>query len=177
MLSVSVEGGEVVVQALEDMGKRAARSVIMPAMKAPWGSVAAAERAGVNSISGALAASLRVRSGAGDRPGRYSVYVSATATVKQAVRKWSRSPRKQHHGFALRAQEFADETGLGRYRIFYGPWVEMGHRLVKGGPLRHGGRVVGHVAPKPFAGPAFEAGAEQAAEEAANAVTDAVLGD
>jgi hypothetical protein len=155
MLSVVIDGGDAVVQAIADMGKRAARGVVLPAMKGPWQAVAAAERAGVKSISGALAASLRVRSGSGDYPGRYSVYVAATATVKMAIKKWSKSPRRQHHGFAQRAQE----SGLARYRIFYGLWVEKGHRVVRGGPLDHGGHVVGHVPEHPFAAPAFDSGA------------------
>lgn len=40
--------------------------------------------------------------------------------------------------------------------IYYAHLVEGGHKIVKGGKLKRGGRVVGHVAAHPFMLPALE---------------------
>ena len=165
-ISIQMEGAEAVIAWLDQTSKRAARATILPAMKEAWLPVAAAERAGVTDDSGALGASLTVRSGGGDRDGRYSVFIAPTATVKQAVRRWSKSSRAQQHQFAQRAQDI----GKNRWRIFYGPMVEMGHKKVLWGR-----RTEGRVAPHPFAAPAFEQGAEQAAQQASEAVLDQIL--
>lgn len=170
-LSIQTDGMQAVTDYIETVGRRAARADIIPLMKAPWGSVVSAEKANIQSETGALSRSLKARAGGGDRPGRFSVYTPATATAKQAAQIWGRSSKPQHKQMAARAME----SGFARYRIFYGPWVEKGHRLVRRDA--HGfKRQIGMVKPHPFAAPAFDSQAEHAVEQAENAVLDMILG-
>ncbi len=170
--TVTVEGMDALADWVSGMGRRAGRAAILPIMKAAWLPVVAAEQGNIHSISGALAGSIKPRSGAGDYPGRVSVYAPATATTGQVVKAWrSRKARKQQHGFAARASL----SGSRYYRVFYAGWVERGHRLVKrvNGALMLVGK--GEVDPHPFAAPAVASVGEQAAQTAEDAVLKHII--
>jgi len=146
-LSITIDGADAFTDYLEGCGKRMARQELLPILKGFMGPVASAMRSNVDSESGALAKSLVERSGSGDRPGVISVFVAPTATRKQLIKKWG-GGRKQQRGWA------ADiEPGRGRRSVFYAPFVELGHRMVRRG-ADGSLHVVGSVDPHPFAAPA-----------------------
>ena len=169
-LTMTSDGVDEVIADAVAIGNRATRTAIIPLMKAAWQPVVALEKAGIHDISGALGGSLAARSGKGDYTQRFSVYTPATATVKQVVRRWSKSPRRQHHKFAARALV----SGLKRYGVFYGRWVEYGHRIGRG---KTPDEIVGqNSASAHFAERAYDAGADTALDTAQEAVLDYILG-
>lgn len=161
-MSVSISGGGDLINFLEAMGRRAARQELIPLMKSAMAPVVAAEKGFLSSHtkSGALTASLKERAGAGDRPGVVSVFSAPTATRKQLRKKWSKG-RFQQQQWASKI-----EDGRGRKAVFYAPFLEKGHLLVKRDDA--GNLVaVGEVPPYPFAAPAMpelEAAGDIAAE-------------
>ncbi len=155
---------------LEGMGRRAARAELLPILREAFDPLAQSEREFLspNSKSGALASSLTARSGSGDKPGTLSVFAAPTATVKQLQGMWSKG-RRQQQGWASRL------SGKGRRRIFYGPIVHQGHRIVVRGPdgqLRDTGRM---TAPVPFASQAVDSLGEQQAQVAADMILDHIV--
>jgi hypothetical protein len=172
-LTYTSDLGEVITQWAEGMERRTTRAVILPAMKEAWQPVIGIEQANINSISGTLAMSLKARSGGSDWPGITSVFTPPAATPLQVARKWSKSPKRQHHKFAARALQSSSR----RYRVFYGPWVESGHAIKyrnKFGELIDTGK---RADPHPFAAPAMEAGSESAMQNAEEAILQIILGD
>ncbi len=173
MPSITIETDNKITAWFDAVGKRAAKLELAPILKKAIAPVIAAEQANIEAgsgteypgrdLSGALAGSLKPRTGGGDRPGIISVYVPATPTTEWLARKWENSPRAQHKIFAARVRSLSDL----RYRVFYAPWVESGHRVVhrnKAGQLAFNGK---YTTPVEFA---------KHAEEATNAgVTDEVF--
>lgn len=172
-LTSTIEGGKKLCDWFAAVGSRAGRAVILPIMKAAFQPVVDAERGSITSVSGALAGSLSVRSGAGDRKGRISVFSAPSATTKEAVKVWSGSSKRQHHGFAARAAE----AGRKRYRIFYGRFVEMGHRRVRRNKERQLYVAGSPIPAHPFAGPAMAARGMEAAETAEYDILKHLFGD
>ena len=140
-LSITIEGERGVTDFIREMGRRTARAEILPILLRAMAPVVAAERGilGPHSRSGALEMSLKARSGGGDRPGTISVFTTPTATRRALKMAWGRGRAKQ--------RKWAAEItpGRGRIRVFYGPMVESGHRVVRGG------KVVGRTTPVHFA--------------------------
>jgi hypothetical protein len=146
----------------EDMGRRAARSELLPILKEAFEPVVARERSILSGHvkSGALLASVKARTASPvrDVPGTLSVFSNVNATRRAAVKHWSRG-RAQQRGWA--AVEAAKGT-RGRVKIFYGPIVHQGH---------------GKAKPIPFARQAMEDVGEQSAETASKAILDHIVGD
>ena len=159
---IDLEGFEEVRAYFQGMERRASRALFMPIMLKAFAPIAAAERAGVHSISGALATSLKERAGSGDRAGRISVFSSATATRKQLIGKWGQG-RKQQQGWAARM----DPKG-GRKAVFYGKFVEYGHKKGLGRSA---------APPHPFAAPAIESLGPAAADQAEAGILQEILGE
>ena len=156
---------------VDGMGRRASRDQLLPILKKHFEPVVAAERQFLSghSRSGALMTSLVARTGAGDKPGTMSVFSAPTATTKQLQKTWG-SGRSQQRKWAARLLK------KGRRRIFYGPIVHQGHRIVlrnRKGQLVDTGR---KTAPVPFAQYAMDTVGDKQAELAANAIMDHVLG-
>ena len=155
---------------LEDMGRRASRAELLPILKKAFDPLAQSERAFLSghTVSGALASSLTARAGSGDFPDTMSVFAAPTATVKQLQGFWGKG-RRQQQGWASRL------SGKGRRRIFYGPIVHQGHRIVfrgADGQLHDTGR---RTAPVPFASQAMEGLGEAQAEVAADLILDHIV--
>ena len=159
---------------LHNVGKKLARAELVPLMIAALEPVVEMEKGILadHSISGALAGSLQARSGSGDRPDTISVFSAPTATRKNLIAAWSRG-RKQHRGWAM---HLASLGKGGRKAVFYGPFVEAGHRIVNrdadGNLAAPGGR----TAAVHFAAGAMEAIGDKQAEAAADAVLTAIFG-
>ena len=88
--------------------------------------------------------------------------------VQQAAKE--QAPTKDgllKKGILVRRDTKAKKFGLIRDTIgfskdaWYGRLVEYGHKIVRGGRLGKGGKVVGHVAAKPFLRPAFDNNVEK----------------
>ena len=160
---------------LETMGRRAARSELLPILLRHMTPIVAAEKSALasHSKSGALAASLTPRAGRGDWPGVVSVYSSPTATRKVLIKHWS-TGRRQQRGWAAK---LAGETGRGRRAVFYGAIVHQGHRIVKrnaAGQLYDTGKP--RAAPVPFASSAMSSVGETQADAAAEAILTHICG-
>ena len=110
------------------LGRRAARSEILPILKAHMAPVVSQERAALatHTKSGALSQSLQARSGGGDKPGTMSVFAAPYATSKQLAKTWGQG-RAQQQAWARKKST----KGRGRRAVFYAPMVERGHRIVK----------------------------------------------
>jgi len=156
---------------LVEMGRRASRAELLPILKEHFEPVVSAERSilGPHSKSGALMGSLKARSGGGDRPGTMSVFSAPTATRRALKLAWS-GGRAQQKRWASNIT-----PGRGRKSVFYGGFVEHGHRIVKRGPdgqLYDTGR---RTAPVHFALGAMESTGEAQAEKAAQAILQYIL--
>jgi HK97 gp10 family phage protein len=154
-LACAMEGGEKVEQGLLRLWKVDLKN-LRPELKTAMEPMAAAARAGIHNVTGTLGKAIRVRIGRGDRPGRYSAYIAATATRRAAAKRFG----------GKRAKEVtAAGKPTDRYRLWYATPLEKGHA----GP---GGT---QVAAHPFAEPAFEATAEQVATAAGEKLLDRVI--
>ena len=169
--AVRIDGLDRVVDYLTGIGTRASRALVIPILKAAWGPVVAAERAGIKSQSGALAGSLKARAGSGDFQGRFSVFSPPTASAKQAAAMWKRG-RNQQKGFAARALA----SGKKNYNIFYGGWVNTGHRLVKRDRQGNLYTLPGRAEGTHFAQNALAAMGQTAMEEAADIILKELVG-
>jgi hypothetical protein len=168
-LTVTIDGAEQFADWLRDMGRRTSRQELLPILKGFMDPAVEEERGLVNDNSGALSASLKARAGSGDRPGVVSVFSAPTATRRQLIKKWG-AGRRQQRGWAAQI-----EPGRGRRAVFYAPFVELGHRMVKrmaSGELK----VIGTVVPHPFAAPAMTA-LEAQGDEAADAILKHIMGE
>ena len=105
----------------------------------------AAMKSRIHDVSGQLRRGLRLRVGRRDRPGRYGVLISSWTTREKFAATRS-------SGVAARVRGLGEARD--RYRVYYGPMVEFGHRQ------RGGGRTPEH----PFMRPAFDALEASAAE-------------
>jgi hypothetical protein len=166
-LNVLVDPGDIqkFTTFMESMDRRMARSELLPIMKGEFEPIVEAERGVLegHSKSGALLQSLKVRSGAGDRPGTISVFSTPSGTVKQLRRTWGRG-RRQQQGWAAALE------GRGRRRVFYALPLHQGHRVVvrnAAGELVDTGRFVD---PIPFAQQAVDSLGESVAESMAEAI-------
>jgi len=156
-----MRGGEEIAAAFEQMGG-AARRLAQGALKAGAVPITAAVLSHIHDVTGLLRLGTKVRVGRGDRPGRYSVYMSSQTTAK----------RYASHG--RRRQVAAGATGGSRrYRIWHWPAVEFGHRIVA-----RGGRDTGKmVAAHPFIRPGFDQSVDGAMDIVEEQVLDGVMGE
>lgn len=149
---------------LEGMTRKMQREEMIPILKRNFAPIVQAEKANLapHSKSGALEMSIKERAGQRDYPGKFSVFSSTTATVKQIIRKWSRG-RRQQQGWAAGMKA---RGAKGRKSIFYGRFVEYGHK-VRGG---HGKTQAVH-----FAGQAMDALGDAQADAAAEEILEHIL--
>lgn len=158
---------------VDGMGRRTSRDQLLPILKKHFEPVVAKEKSYLakHTRSGALITSLSARSGAGDRPGVMSVFSAPTATTKQLQRTWGKG-RSQQRVWAAKLKK-----SRGRRRIFYGPIVHQGHRIVvrnsKGQLIDTGKK----TKPIPFALQAMATIGEDNAERAAEEMLDHILGN
>ena len=152
-MTVHIDGGDELAALFDLMGKRLARKEILPIMLDAMGPVVAEEKSNLagHSKSGALEASLKARSGGGDRPGTISVFSTPTATRAMLRKRWGKGRAQQRKWAAG-----SSLIGGGRKSVFYARFLEGGHDLVRNGEK------VGHVEPYPFAAPAMPTLEEQA---------------
>ena len=174
-LSILMDSGDVqkLTDYLGSMERRAARAELLPILKRHLDPLVASEKSflGSHTVSGALALSLSARSGSGDRPGTISVFSASSATNKQLQSTWGNG-RAQQRGWASKLK-----SKRGRRRVFYGPIVHQGHRIVKrnsAGQLYDTGKM---TKPVPFAQQAMDHMGDAQAEMAANEIIDHILGN
>ena len=170
--TVTTQGIDALTGYLAGVSGRAAKMKITPILKEAWAPVVAAEKQGFRSKSGALAASIKARSGSGDFPGRFSVFAPARATTKQVAARWNKGRRQQKQFAAA-----AIASGKRSYNVFYSGWVESGHRIVKrnkAGVLYDTGHTTKAVH---FAQKAVDALGAAAAQKAADDAAKMIVGD
>jgi hypothetical protein len=142
--------GEIIAQKLADLPKALAKQIVRGSLLEGISPMVPAMRALIHSRTGLLAGNLKVRIGKGDRAGRTSIYVSSfTSRARfERVRKV--------------------KTGVGkakdRYSVFYGGFVEFGHRIAGGG----------EVEPHSFLRDIYDAQAEAAGTKIENALGESV---
>jgi hypothetical protein len=159
---------------LEGMERRTARQLILPILQRNLEPLVASERSYLSSHikSGALSQSLssRIAGGGRDRPNVMTAFSAPTATSQQLESTWrGLSARKQQRGWAL------PKKGR-RARVFYGPIVHQGHRVVKrnqSGELYDTGK---RVAALPFAQQAMDAMGDSNGELAATEIMNLIVG-
>ncbi len=154
---ISWPGAEEVALRLDAMTRRDAGRAARGALALGAQPMAAAVKSRIHSVSGLLASTVRVRMGRGDRPGRYSVWIGATASRARFARARAKAGRP---GQALDVLSKGGRRD--RYSVYYAAMVEYGHRGPKGG------RVPAH----PFARPGFDATVDQAMETAERELMD-----
>jgi hypothetical protein len=154
-----LDGGAEIADAMSRLSRTELKEVRVD-LRAALEPMAAAARALVHSESGLLARSLKVRLGRGDFPGRYSVFISATAT-RRAVAKFRSS--------GVRARVLAAGKATDRYGVFYARPLESGHR----NPTAKTG--LAQTPAHEFAQPAFDATAEGVAAAAGEKLMDRYL--
>lgn len=155
------------------MERRLARSELLPILKQNFEPIVAEERSILSdhSRSGSLMSTLIARIGGGDRSGTMSVFSAPTARRRELKALWSQG-RRQQRKWASKIQQ----SGRGRQSVFYGPFVEMGHRIVvrtKDGGLKDTGD---RTDPVLFAHTAIETLGETQAESAAEAIIQHIIG-
>ena len=161
-------------QEFAGMKTRAARQEIIPILLEAFQPVVGEEKsilAEGHNETGALSASLKARSGSGDRPGTFSVFSAPLLAKKQLIARWL-TGRAQ-----LRAQAARVAGGTWGRRINYAPYAEAGHRWVRRnakGQLYQVNRPP--AKPIHFAAGAVDAKGDEQAEKAADAIMDHVLG-
>jgi hypothetical protein len=153
----------------DGIGRKASREELLPILEKHLQPLVDREKAILSNHtqSGALAASLSARSGAGDRPGTMSVFSAATATKATLQKTWG-------HGNAAKRAWASETAKRGRRKVFYADWVEKGHRIIK---VNKAGKrsEAGHADPVFFAQQAAEALGDQEAEAAANEIMEHIL--
>ena len=157
---------------VDGMGRRASRDELLPILKKHFEPIVAAEKQFLSghTVSGALSQSLSARTGAGDKPGTMSVFSAPTSTTKQLKKTWG-SGRSQQRVWASNLS-----SRKGRRRVFYGPIIHQGHRIVlrnRKGQLYDTGK---RTTPVPFAEHAMAASGEKQSELAAGEMMDHILG-
>lgn len=157
---------------IADMGRRLARADLVPILKTHFAPMVAMEKSILSghNKSGALEASLKARTGGGDRPGTISVFSAPTATKRIVKKAWSRGRAQQRRWAA------GIEPGRGRVSVFYGPFVEKGHRIVRRNASGQLYDTRKRTRPVHFAKGAVEALGDQQAELAAQAVINHIVG-
>jgi hypothetical protein len=126
-LTLTIDGEDHFSAYLEAMGRRMARAEIVPILKEYMKPVVGSEKRILadHTQSGALSMSLKARAGAGDRPEVISVFSAPIATRRQIAAKWSKG-RGQQQKWAAQSSDLKRRSA-----VFYGPFVELGHRIVK----------------------------------------------
>jgi len=160
-VSTYMQGGEEIAAAFGRMGG-AARKLAQGALKAGGVPITAAVLSHIHDVSGLLRLGTRVRAGRGDRPGRYSVYMSSQTTARRYASYGRR--RKVAAGMG---------SGSRRYRIWHWPAVEFGHRIVTKGGRDTGKRVEAH----PFIRPGFDQSVGGAMDIVEEQVLDGVMAE
>ena len=143
--------GERLADALDGLGKTVARRLGRQALKEGGQPMLAAIRGRVHSVTGVLASGLKMRPGRGDRPGRISMLIVSETT-------------RQRFAAAHPSRRVSPGGARDRYRVYYGPMVEFGHRVAGGS----GERVPAH----PFLRPGFDS-----TVEAAGGIIEKTVGD
>ena len=113
---------------VDRLARKTARAELLPIMKKHMAPVVAFEKGLLvsHTKSGALSKSLKARAGGGDRPGTMSVFIAPYSTNKGLAKTWGKG-RPQQQRWARKK----GTPGRGRRSVFYGPFVERGHRVVK----------------------------------------------
>lgn len=143
-VTCQITDGSSLAAALEALPRAVSHGVARSALKDASSPVLTAVRAGIRSETGLLLSGTNIRNARGDRAGRVAVLISSVASrEKMAAMK----PRL--HVAAGRGED--------RYRIYYGRFVEFGHRIGRGPDAD---KLVGQ---RPFMRPGFDASAEAAA--------------
>jgi len=159
--SVTVVGGQDLADELAGLERKLARGIIRDALKEGSGPMLAAIRSRINSRTGMLSSSVRVRAGKGDRPGRTSVIISAWATAGAFARHREMAGRS---AVAAKVRESYKGRMRSRYDVYYGYFVEMGHRTP-------GGK---DVPAHSFARAGFDATVDRAGERIEQTISDGI---
>lgn len=138
---VQMENVEELAYLLAELPRKLSKAAAVTSLMGAAQPMVGAMRAAIHSDTGRLKAGLAVRPGRGDRPGRTSVVISSLST-RARVAAFEKRPDLRLKGSA--------RSKMG---VHYSIPLEMGH----GGPRP--------APPHPFAGPAFDAHAESAAEK------------
>lgn len=156
----------------EGIGRRASREELLPILQKHLEPLVEHEKGTLSghSESGALAGSLRARSGTGDRPGTMSVFAAATATPSMLRKTWGLHGRKQQRGWA------ASLAPRGRRKVFYADFVEKGHRIIHINKFGERSESETPATPVLFAQQAAEALGDTEADAAATEVLEHILG-
>ena len=151
---------------LKTVERRMARSELLPILSEHFEPIVESEKEFLSGHrqSGALETSLVARSGPGDKPGTITVFSAPTATTAQLNATWGARGRAQQRKWAGGLKK------RGRTKVFYGPIVHQGHRVVRNG------RDVGYVEPIPYAKQAVDSLGDQQAEAAATAILAKITG-
>ncbi len=154
------------------VSRRIAREELLPILKDYLRPMVESEKSFLasHSKSGALEGSLSARSGSGDRGDTISAFSAPSATNALIQSTWGLRGRAQQKGWAQRTLKFK-----GRRKVFYGPIVHQGHRVVKrnaAGELYDTGK---KTQPVPFAQQAVDSMGETQAESAADAVLTKIM--
>ena len=154
-ITYQIEDGASLAMALEGLPKAVARGAALAALKLAGAPVLAQVLAGIHSDTGLLASGTRIRSAKGDRAGRVAVLISS----------WSRRDRVD----AMKPRlHVAAGRGQDRYQVYYGRFVEFGHRIGRGPNAE---QIVGE---KPFMRPGFDASEEAAATALEDALDEGI---
>jgi hypothetical protein len=174
-LTIIIDMGDELGAYLRDLGRRAAVAELKPILIEHMAPIVAMEKSILSghSKSGALGGSLQPRVGTGDRPGTISVFSAATATKKFIREHWGRG-RRQQQGWAMNAKYQGNKGG--RKAIFYAPFVEAGHRVVKRNAMGQLADTGGRAQPVHFAKGAMDALGDQQADALRDAVWNHILG-
>ena len=154
-ITYQIEDGASLAMALEGLPKAVARGAALAALKLAGAPVLAAVKAGIHSDTGLLTAGTRVRPARGDRAGRVAILISS----------WARRDRVD----AMKPRlHVAAGRGQDRYQVYYGRFVEFGHRIGRGSNSE---QIVGE---KPFMRPGFDASEEAAATALEDALDEGI---
>lgn len=154
--TITVTGEQELAIDLLGIERSLARGIIRGALKAGGEPMLAAIRSRIRSRTGLLSSSVRVRAGKGDRPGRTSVIISAWATAGSFAKHREQAGRS---GVAAKVRESYQGRMRSRYDLYYGYFVEMGH---KGAPAHS------------FARAGFDATVDQSADLIEQALAEGI---
>ena len=141
--TITLAGLDELAEQFAGMERAIAKGVARDALREGGAPMLAAMKARVSVRTGLLAGSLRMRAGSGDRAGRTSVIISASATATRAAEAFREAGHRKMAGYALRSR-------VERYNVYYGMMVEYGHAA----PYDAGGEKV--AGEHPFARPSFD---------------------
>jgi len=146
--------------ALENLPKAVAKRIAKAALKEGSKPILAAIKSYIHSRTGLLAGGLKVRVARGDRAGRVAVLIQS----------W---PTREKFAASRPGRKVAGGDAKDRYRVYYGTFVELGHKVrgAAGETVGYTGRVYkrkgvvgGRVDAHPFIAPGFDETADAAGE-------------